>query len=379
MTDDAYVLRYDADDSPIGNRLAVSGWARLSLVRLVQKDTSGITVFANGAVGYGAPHMEMRVVVNGQEVESRPVVLDDDYLVGEGPIVGVVEPRQAVLDEFVRLAAGPSDAAILAYAQRYGMLGLRLRERGAALHSLVHPNLPWVGEQLAPFIGYELAPGILREPLGLWRRLLREIRAAYMMAGHLRNDQLVERAAWESLWGILLLPLRRGDAPDDEPAPETIGGFPGLVAVPWIPVDPTTLDGQREALAAVIGAWLAIGAVRPAIAWGGPGRAADPVMALGASTLFGGLVLELLLAIAGQGGIAICSGCGEPYIPRRRLPSGRFGEPPRSYCPACRDKHAAQNAAAKRWRGKHPDYFRRRRAERAASDPAPKGEPRRPG
>ncbi len=50
-------------------------------------------------------------------------------------------------------------------------------------------------------------------------------------------------------------------------------------------------------------------------------------MALGVSTLFGGLVLELLLAIAGQAGIAMCAACGEPYVPRRRLPAGRFGEP----------------------------------------------------
>ena len=97
-----------------------------------------------------------------------------------------------------------------------------------------------------------------------------------------------------------------------------------------------------------------------------PRKNADPAMALGATTLFGGLVLELL---------AICSGCGEPYVPRRRLPPGRFGDPPRSYCPACQAKHAAQNAAAKRWRDKNPEYFRKRRAERPSPDRVPKGEP----
>lgn len=100
-------------------------------------------------------------------------------------------------------------------------------------------------------------------------------------------------------------------------------------------------------------------------------------MALGVSTLFGGLVHELLLAVAGQAGIAFRSGCGQPFVPRRRLPGGRLGQAPRAYCPACQAKNAAQNAAAKRWRDRHPDYHIERRAARAASALVPKGSPRR--
>jgi hypothetical protein len=365
------VLRYDADDARIGDRIAASGWALPRSVTLVKKEASGMTVFANGPVSYGPPRTTVGVVVDGQEAESRRVVLDDDYLVAEGPSAGTVEPSQAVLDEFVRLAADPSDQELLGYARRHGMLGVRPRGRLEA--RMVFPHVPWVGEQLAPSIGYELAPGSSREPLGLWRRVLREIHAAYTIAARLRNDQVVERAAWVPLRGVLLLPLGPNDAPEDEPEPVTIDGFPGLVAVPWIPVDSTTLDGQRAALAAVIGAWLAIGAVRPVIAWGGPSRLADPVMALGATTLFGGLVLELLLAVAGQAGIAICAACGGPHVPGRRPRQGSSGAPPRSYCPACRAKNAPQNAAAKRWRDRNPDYHRLHRAARGHQDPVPKG------
>lgn len=303
---------------------------------------------------------------------SRPVVLGDDELIADGLVVDVVTPRRDVFDEFVRLAADPSDAAILAYAQRYGMLGLRLCDQATA--GFVRPDLPWVGEELARSIGYQLAPGFLCEPLGLWRRILREIRAASTIAARLRNDELVVCGAWDPLQRIVQLPL----GPDGLVRLDPGVGERELAAgtdAPFILATPTTLDGQREALAAVIGAWLAIGAVRPALTWGGPGRPAEPAMALGVTTLFGGLVLELLLSIAGKVGVALCSGCGVPYVPDRRLPSARFGEVPRRYCADCRDKHAAQNAASKRWRDKNPGYASKRRAKLAALDPAPKGEP----
>jgi hypothetical protein len=356
MTDDD-ILSLDADLSPIGDRVASSGWALPYRVGVVKAEASGMTEFANGTVAYGAPHSKMSLVISGIEAEGRQVVLDDDYLVGEGPIVGVVEPRRAVLDDLLRLAKDPSDAAILAYASQYGMLGLRPRDRAPA--NMAFPNLPWVGEQIAPFIGYQAAPGILREPLGLWRRVSAEIAAVYAIAGNLRTGRLVERAAWQPLRGIIELPLGEDDKVDDTPS-GSYPAFPGIPAVPTIPVRPTTLEGQRQALAAVVGTWLALGAVRPAIAWGGPGQD-DPLITLGATTLFGGLVLELLVAVGGQAGLAICTGCGMPYIPGRRPPSGAFGAPRATYCPDCRGRNVAQNEAARRWRVKHPDYFRRRR------------------
>jgi hypothetical protein len=358
-------LKYDQDADLIGDRVAASGWPLLSGVRLIKAAASGVSVFADGVsvfahgtVAAGAPQVSMGLVINGHEVAGRPLVLDDDELVGEGPIAGVVEPRRAVLDDFLRLAADPSDEAILAYARRYGMLGLRPADRNPA--GMVLPNLPWVGEQLAHGIGYRHAPGTSREPLRLWRRVIGEVAAVYAIAGHLRLDQLVERAAWAPLTSSIELPLGPDDAIDDTPREGSMG-LPGRPVVPWIPVNPTTLEGQREALVAVAGAWLALGAVRPTIAWGGPGQD-EPVVTLGVTTLFGGLVLELLLAVGGTAGFAICAGCGSAYVPHRRPPSGSFGAPRAAYCPTCRARGLPQRAAARRWRERHPDYFRDRRA-----------------
>ncbi len=125
----------------------------------------------------------------------------------------------------------------------------------------------------------------------------------------------------------------------------------------------------------MIGASLAIGAVRPAIAWGGPGQE-EPLMTPGVSTLFGGLVLELFVAVRGRAGFAVCSGCGLPYVPDRRPRAGAFGNPRANYCPTCRSKHATQNAAAKRWRDKHPGYSRDHRARARQAGLAPEGAPR---
>jgi hypothetical protein len=239
------------------------------------------------------------------------------------------------------------------------MLGLSPAERRPGREFVV-PTVPWVGDLIVPSIGYRHAPGVLREPVELWRRVIREMTAVYAIAGRLRRDKLVDRAAWEPLAGIVRLPLTAEDAGDDAPL-ASVTALPDESVAPWILVGPGTLEGQRQALAAIVGAWLALGAVRPVIAWGAP-REDEPVVTLGVSTLFGGLVLELLLAVGGQAGFAICSGCGMPYVPGRRPPAGAFGAPRATYCRTCRGKNAAQNAAAQRWRDKHPDYFRNRRA-----------------
>lgn len=393
MTDE--ILRLDADLSPIGDRVASSGWPLLHRVGLIKAEASGVTVFPGGVVAYGAAHVRMGLVINGQEIEGRQIVFDDDYLVGEGPIVGVVEPRRAVLDDFLRLGADPSDAAILGYARQYGLLGLAPTERRPG-PEFVSPTVPWVGEQLAPSIGYRHAPGVAREPLRLWRRILRELATVYAMAGRLRLSQLVDREAWGPLADIVELPLSARDIVDD-PAPEQapawaplagivdlprtaadgiedvppapIAALPAGPPVPWIPVNPASLEGQRQALAAVLGAWLALGAVRPVLAWGQPGHD-EPVVSLGTTTLFGGLVLELLLAVGGQAGFAICAGCGSAYLPRRRPPTGSFGAPRAAYCATCRARGLPQREAARRWREKHPDYYRERRRRPRAGGPA---------
>jgi len=354
MTD---ILGRDADDSPIGDRVASSGWPLADNIRLIKAEASGTTVFQGGLVFRGRPGVKVTLEVNGQEVAGKPVVLDDDYLVCEPLIVGRVKPHRAVLDDFVALAADPSDAAVLAYARRNGLLGLAPAERPEGRRSV--ESTPWVGELVAPTVGYRHAPAVLREPLRLWHRIIGEVAAVYNVAGHLRQDKTVAMAAWDPLAGIILLPYPEADGGASEPAQVPVDAGPLM----W--VYPATLDGQRQALTAILGTWLALGAVRPVITWGDP-RHDDPVVTLGTATLFGGLVLELLLAVAGQPGFAMCSGCGRPFTPRRRPPAGPYGATRKTFCPTCRvpneDRKTPlpQLETARRWRAKNPDYYRDR-------------------
>lgn len=194
----------------------------------------------------------------------------------------------------------------------------------------------------------------------------------YKLAGHLRQDKTVRPAAWDPLTGIVILPMPAGQPKDGpEPAPLLVEDAGALI---W--VRPATLEGQRQALAAILGTWLAMGVVRPVIDWGDAGSG-DPVINLGTRSLFGGLVLELLLAVAGQPGFAMCSGCGLPYTPRRRPPSGSYGSTRKTYCPACRapspDRKTPlpQLDSATRWRARNPDYYRARRRGALPHEPGP--------
>jgi hypothetical protein len=359
-------LSYDADGNPIGDRVVSSGWQIPWKVRLFRADDSGRVNFP-GISYNGQPGVKAKLIINGQEIVGEPVVLDDDYLVSERPFGRTVRPHRAVLDDFLRLVTDPSDGAILAYARRYGLLGLATSERRERRWAV--DSSSWTGELAAPAIGYRHSPAAIREPMKLWRRIIREVAAVYSIAGHLRQDKTVAITAWDPLTGVIILPLPYTETDEEpQPAPLPVDDAGTLI---W--VGPDALDGQRQALAAILGTWLALGVVRPVIDWGNAGND-DPVINLGVKSLFGGLVLELLLAVAGQPGFAMCSGCGLPYTPHRRPPSGSYGAARKTYCPTCRESNGGRKTprpqldAAARWRAKNPDYYGGRRREARPHD-----------
>jgi hypothetical protein len=63
-----------------------------------------------------------------------------------------------------------------------------------------------------------------------------------------------------------------------------------------------------------------------------------PRLVVGFRSLFGALVLQLVLAITESRGLTICLGCGEPFFPQRNW----------KYCNRCGRK-AAMRAASKRY------------------------------
>jgi DNA-directed RNA polymerase subunit RPC12/RpoP len=96
-----------------------------------------------------------------------------------------------------------------------------------------------------------------------------------------------------------------------------------------------SVEGGRVLIAQVINEWLHLGGVQPTFRWfGGPPR----VQFQGA--LFGMLAMQLAFTVSRTDGLATCSACGAPFIPRRRPMVGR-----RRYCQACGRKAAMRDAA----------------------------------
>lgn len=112
-------------------------------------------------------------------------------------------------------------------------------------------------------------------------------------------------------------------------------------------------QGAANVLAGTVNRWLAWGFVRPTFSWKN-GSALIRMESGGwaAEALLGALAVQLLIAVNGSGGLALCCGCGGPYLPSRRPAEGR-----RHYCSACRIEVAQRDAARA--------YRARRRLSRA--------------
>jgi hypothetical protein len=306
------ILSYDSRGDAVGDRFATPGWP-----------------------------------VWGQVKLWKP----EGWLVRNGQVVGTMRPQPIVLTQFLALADDPTDAAILAFARRCGLLGLAPLEPASRMSRSVESWIPWLPEVIGSSLGYRHAPAVEKEPLELWRRICREVKAVVEIGARLRADEPAERGLWAPLADVIRLPytLEEAESLRDEAPWATATGR-------WVRASFTTLDGQRIGLAAVIGAWLALGSVRPVLSWEQP----DPIVSLGTSSLFGGIVLELFAAIGGNAGMALCSSCGAAFIPHRRPSAKQMIGALAIYCAACRKGGVPRNRASRLWRERHPTYTRPR-------------------
>lgn len=348
-------LSSDEEGVPTGSRLGTSGWPVWGNVRLVRADESGIFEFEGADIDAIAPaRTKVSVVLDGHEIAGRQVPLDDDYLVRDGRLRFRERPTQNTLSDFVGLARDPSAEAILAFAQRHGLLGLAITRR---LRPATIPGwLPNLGTVLAPTLGYRHAPGVEKEPLGLWRRVCREVPAVVEIGARLRLDRPADREAWFPLADMLRFPLKSAS-----PTGAPLDGSPVEALGAWVwSLDADSLDDQRTALATVLSAWLSMGGVSPTVEWNP--ESGNPFVTLSVATLFGGIVLQLAASVAGSAGLVLCSYCSTPFLPHRRPSAGQLAGDVAIYCPTCRRAGVPAREASARWRSRNPDYFRNRRA-----------------
>jgi hypothetical protein len=217
----------------------------------------------------------------------------------------------------IGLAGSHVANAVLAFARRWGPIAFCRH-----LYPAGHGPMFWPGRRL-PASEWTLEPcasqqdGVLAwSPVEGFRLWSLRARATLTVAGDLQRKRL----------------------PGTPPAAAGVGDW--RRAVGGLPL-PDTIDGAWQVLAACLNAWLELGGVKPTVDW----RHSRGAILLGGHGVVGALAQQLMLAVAGQDALALCSACGREYVPERRPRPDR-----RNYCQDCRTSKVPERDAARAFR-----------------------------
>lgn len=224
-------------------------------------------------------------------------------------LLHVVRPEVKSFLQFIDLRAG-TDADILKYAKRWGVLELCEKHRLPTTHMFPCQPLGTAGEYLDEWRAYaKIAAAILEISQRLDDGKL----------GALQDWKALRETNWFSLeldWmktGYRWTASRRLHAETEE----------------------------KMLIAHFINQWLALGNVRPRAEWFNANKGLT--VRLGIRGLFGALAVQLL-EIAGRYVLAACSECRKFYYPRRRPKASQ-----NRYCPDC-DAAGIPLLRASQWR-----------------------------
>ena len=204
--------------------------------------------------------------------------------------------KEGLLEDFIRLVDGPPEK-ILSFAQKRGVLMYCARHRGAIGY---HPDC------------YDIRPEGT-EPLIAWYRMAKKARAILKIASNLHNGRCGNDEDWlDAVPG----PLTKWW---DSEGNLVEGGRS------W----ERSIEADRFHVEMIIRDWAFGGRVGFVFEW----RQQRPSVSLYGLGLLGTLAIELQYAVANTSGnaMAICDGCGSPYLPTRKPARGR-----RKYCPNCK-------------------------------------------
>jgi hypothetical protein len=255
------------------------------------------------------------------------IVLKKDHVAWYGRRERDARPGPDLLEAFIRLGDEP-DAKIVAYAERWGVLGIATRIPPVRPGPIGGPGRDAVGRGPALVAQYLNAiwmplPPAGSEPVVAWRHFANQARALLETAGDVWGGASGKP---ENL-AMLLRPL------PSEWFPALAGSRSGLIRQQARALQ--GVSAQRRLIASVVNRWLQIGDVGLGFGWG---RSA-PAVRVATPCLFGALALHLLLTIARTNGFSFCSACGRPYLPSREPRAGRH------YCRACGTRAAGRDAA----------------------------------
>ena len=241
-----------------------------------------------------------------------------------------IGPTRGMLEQFLALE-GKGERHILAYAKRWGCLGLCRRRESKPLRTVWRAAnrrhvLPASTDELADAEGAWYVIG--DEPLHIWRywtarfaaamRILSDIAAARKPA--LSDFAALIQHAWNGTnAGLLLGP--------NETAKREIAKVLG---------DPKL---ARTVVLSYIAKWESISKLRLRINIG-TGR-----IEVSTNSLFAGLVLQMMTAASSSSGFAICSECGNFYPPKRKPTENK-----RAYCERCASSGVPRRNATRAYR-----------------------------
>lgn len=222
-----------------------------------------------------------------------------------------------LLCEFMNLADAPVET-ILAFARKWGVL--EICQHGLpCTHNLLYADT-FLGRLCFPFSYTDTK--FFYEPISYWYFYARQMRALLNIAVRLKQGVpgLVED--WKVVQVSGLDQKSEVKILGEELFAEIFG---------------RTAKDDRLFMLKLLDHWLSMGDVRPTLVWDD-----EHCSVSFDNTLFGMLVMQLMLEISSSGGIAFCHGCGKSYAPKGRRP--KVGQ--RNYCLKCGRPAAVRDAQA---------------------------------
>jgi predicted RNA-binding Zn-ribbon protein involved in translation (DUF1610 family) len=301
-----------------------------------------------------------------------------------------VRPGPGLFEDFLKLEAAKSDAAVLRYAERWGPLWLCSHQLPAG-HA--EACVPLDAIQFLATSGTRRTVN-WKEPVGVWRAMSAEASSVVRIARQLHNGQLAREADWERLfylprvmWDILHTQFAihlldpQGEASEDQVVERVVAilneayraGNPDDADDGIEPATPqrrdvvmrhgmrqlrSSLDVQRFVLGEVINYWLRMSSVEPRLRW----LAGKPDVMLAGRGLFAALAVQLMFECSRTDGLAVCISCGTPFLPPVRRPRRDHNV----YCPDCGVKAAQRDAAARyrqtaKYKATYGEWLKKRR------------------
>lgn len=222
-----------------------------------------------------------------------------------------------LLCEFMNLADAPVET-VLAFARKWGVL--EICQHGLpCTHNLDYAD-KFLGRWCFPLSYNEYK--YFYEPIQFWHFYAGQMRALLNIAVRLKQGVpgLIEN--WKVIQATGLMQKSEVEVLGEELFAAIYG---------------RTVEDDRKFVLKLLDRWLSMGDVRPNLVWDD-----EHCSVSFDNTLFGMLVMQLMLEICSSGGIAFCHGCGKSYAPKVRRP--KVGQ--RNYCRDCGKKAAWRDAKA---------------------------------